>query len=83
MAHVFLRRYFNINKGVGEGGQRGLVPPHFQKWGGTSGFEPPPTFGKMKCSNFAISSFFKVKNEKFSWLASLANLALFIFSKLS
>ena len=38
---------FSHGKGVGEGGgQRGLVPPHFQKWGGTSGFEPPPTFDR-------------------------------------
>ena len=65
-------------------GAAGACAPALSKVGGTSGFEPPPpTFGKMKCSNFAISSFFKVKNEKFSWLASLANLALFIFSKLS
>ena len=35
------------HKGVGEGGgQRGLVPPHFQKWGGGAqvGFSPPPHF---------------------------------------
>ena len=70
-------------KGVGEGGQRGLVPPHFQKWGGAQVGLCPPTFGQIKCSNFAISSFFKVRNAKFSWLASLANFTLFISSELS
>ena len=28
-------------KGIGEGGQRGLVPPHFQKWGAQVGLSPP------------------------------------------
>ena len=76
-------------KGVGEGGgggggAAGACAPALSKVGGTSGFEPPPpTFGQMKCSNFTNSSFFKLKNAKFSWLASLANLTLFIFSKLS
>ena len=26
------------------GGQRGLVPPHFQKWGAQVGLSPPPHF---------------------------------------
>ena len=71
-------------KGVGEGGgrgQRGLVPPHFQKWGGgTSGFVPPLLDRSSLISpflNFLLKFF--VKNAKFSWLASLANLTLFIF----
>ena len=70
-------------KGVGEGGQGGHVPPHFQKWGGTSGFVPP-TFGQIKCSNCTICSYFVVTNtifSKFSWLASLANFSKSIFSK--
>ena len=73
----------NKTKGVGEGGgSGGLCPRTFKSGGAQVGFSPP-TFGQIKYSNFAISSFFKVKNAKFSWLASLANLTLFIFSELS
>ena len=72
----------------GGGAAGACVPPHFQKWGGgggTSGFYPPPhTFGQTKCSNLAIISYFVVNlNAKYSWLASLANFTLLIFSNLS
>ena len=66
----------------GGGGSGGLCPRTFKSGGAQVGL-CPSTFGQMKCSNFAISSFFNVKNAKFSWLASLANLTLFIFSELS
>ena len=64
------------------GGSGGLCPRTFKSGGAQVGL-CPPTFGQIKCSNFAISSFFKVKNAKFSWLASLANLTLFVFSEIS
>ena len=44
--------------------------------GGRRGRSPPPLKSakkKKKCSNFAIFPFLVVKNAKFSWLASLAN----------
>ena len=56
---------------------------HRRRGGVAAGACAPPSFGQIKCSNFAISSIFKVKNANFSWLASLANLTLFIFSKRS
>ena len=67
-----------IIKGVGEGGQgaRAPPPPHFQKWGGTSGFVSPPLLGR---ANVLISLFAHILwlkthfFSKFSWLASLAN----------
>ena len=75
-----------IFKGVGEGGgggSGGLCPGTFKSGGAQVGLCPPSTFGQIKCPNFAISSYFKVKNAKFSWLASLANLTLLLFSELS
>ena len=66
-------------RGAGGGGL--CTPPlPLSKVGSTSGFlPPPPSFGQIKCSNFAIWSYFVVKNAKFSSLAPLANLALLIF----
>ena len=66
------------------GGAAGACAPALSKVGGHKWVcAPPPTFGQIKCPNFAISSYFKVKNAKFSWLASLANLTLLLFSELS
>ena len=65
--------YMQIQGRRRRGGSGGLCPPTFKSGGAQVGLSPP-TFGQIKCSNFAISSFFKVKNAKFSWLASLANL---------
>ena len=70
-------------KGVGEGGAGGHEPPHFQKWGGTSGFvppPPPPTFGQSQCSNFTICSYFVAKNTFFfqNFLGSLRSPTLLI-----
>ena len=73
-------------KGVGEGGGAGGTCPHFQKWGGggTSGFVPPPLFGR---ANVLISLFAHILwlkthlKKKNSWLASLAKFYKSIFSK--
>ena len=59
------------------GGQRGLVPPHFQKWGAQVGLSPPPTFGQTKCSDLAILSYFVVKKCKI-FLARFARKLYFI-----
>ena len=69
------------------GGSGGMCPPPptFKSGGVQVGFSPPPppTFGQTKCSNFDIFSYFVAKNAKFSWLASLANFTLSIFSTLA
>ena len=57
-----------LPKGVGEGGggAAGACAPALSKVGGGAQVGlSPPTFGKMKCSNFAISSFFKLKMKNF------------------
>ena len=57
------------------------MPPHYQKRGHK--WVCTPTFGQTKYSNFDIFWYFVFKNAKFSWLASLADFTLLIFSKLS
>ena len=57
-------------KGVGEVGAYATPPPSTfksreRKWV----CAPPFFFGQIKCSNFAIRSYFVVKNAKFSSLA--------------
>ena len=68
-------------KGVGEGGSGGLWPRTFKSWGAQVGLSLP-LLDRSSVLISPFASFFLVKNEKFSWLASLANLTLFIFSKL-
>ena len=51
------------------------------KMRGASGGGHKPTFGEIKCLNFAICTYSVVKNAKKNWLASLANFNSLIFSK--
>ena len=69
-------------KGVGEGGQRGICAPNYQKLGGQVGFSPPPPslLDRPSVLILLFFSYFVAESANFSWLASLANFPQLIFS---
>ena len=83
---IFQAQLLTYMKGVGEGrgggGSGGLCPRSFKSWVHKWVCAPPPPILDRSSVLISPLALFLVKNAKFSWLASIANLTLFIFSKL-